>query len=101
MAAALGEAWATAPENGAGLALAQTQPSSPPAVAPAGTESSTQTVSVGEPAAAMVITSVALPVPPALVALIVTLVVAAAVGVPLIKPVVALKLSPAGRPVAP
>ena len=47
-----------------------------------------------------VITKVALPVPPALLALIVTLLVPVTVGVPLIRPVLALKLSPAGRPVA-
>jgi hypothetical protein len=40
------------------------------------------------------------PVPPAFVALKVTLVVAAAVGVPEISPVVVLMVSPAGNPVA-
>ena len=40
------------------------------------------------------------PVPPALVALKLTLEVPVAVGVPLIKPVVVLITSPAGRPVA-
>ena len=44
--------------------------------------------------------SVALPVPPALVALIVTLYVPAVVGVPEIKPVLVLTLRPAGNPVA-
>ena len=44
---------------------------------------------------------VALPVPPALVALMVTLLVPAAVGVPVIAPVPVLMLKPAGRPVAP
>ena len=39
-------------------------------------------------------------VPPALVALIVMLVVAAPVGVPLMTPVVALMLSPGGKPLA-
>jgi len=44
--------------------------------------------------------SVAEPVPPALVALIVMLVLAAAVGVPVISPVDVLTLKPAGSPVA-
>jgi len=44
--------------------------------------------------------SVALPVPPALVALIVTVYVPAVVGVPEIKPVEVLTDSPDGRPVA-
>ena len=48
-----------------------------------------------------VITSVAVPVPPALLALIVTLVVPVALGVPLITPVLVLTLNPAGNPVAP
>ena len=48
----------------------------------------------------IVITSVAEPVPPALVALMVTLVVPAAVGVPEITPF-ASTLSPFGRGVAP
>ena len=47
-----------------------------------------------------VITNVALPVPPALLALMVTLLVPVTVGVPLTRPVLALKLSPAGRPLA-
>ena len=47
-----------------------------------------------------VMPSVALPVPPALVALIVTLYVPAVVGVPEIKPVVVFTLKPAGRPLA-
>ena len=47
-----------------------------------------------------VIFNVAEPVPPALVALIVTLDVPAAVGVPVIAPVEVLTLKPAGRPVA-
>ena len=44
--------------------------------------------------------SVAVPVPPLLVALSVTLVVPAAVGVPEITPVVVLTERPAGNPVA-
>ena len=44
--------------------------------------------------------SVALPVPPALVALIVTLYVPAVVGVPEIKPVLVFTLRPAGNPLA-
>jgi hypothetical protein len=44
--------------------------------------------------------SVALPVPPALVALIVTLYVPVVVGVPEITPVVVFTLRPAGSPVA-
>jgi hypothetical protein len=44
--------------------------------------------------------NVALPVPPALVALIVTLYVPAVVGVPEITPVVVFTLRPAGSPVA-
>jgi hypothetical protein len=44
--------------------------------------------------------SVALPVPPALVVLIVTLYVPAVVGVPEIKPVLVFTLRPAGNPVA-
>ena len=43
----------------------------------------------------------ALPVPPAFVALMVTVVVLATVGVPEIRPVVVLTTSPDGRPVAP
>ena len=42
---------------------------------------------------------VLVPVPPALVALKLTLEVAAAVGMPEIKPVAVLIVSPAGRPV--
>ena len=45
--------------------------------------------------------SVALPVPPALVALIVTVYVPAIVGVPEIKPVLVFTLKPGGKPVAP
>ena len=45
--------------------------------------------------------SVALPVPPALVALIVTLYVPAVVGVPEINPVAVFTFKPAGNPVAP
>jgi hypothetical protein len=56
-------------------------------------------VIVGIPAQ-IVITSVALPVPPALVALMVTLYVPAVVGVPEIKPVPVFTLKPAGKPVA-
>ena len=48
----------------------------------------------------MVRVNVALPVPPALVALMVTLYVPAVVGVPEIKPVVVFTLKPAGRPLA-
>ena len=44
--------------------------------------------------------SVALPVPPALVALIVTLYVPAVVGVPEIKPVLVFTLKPVGNPIA-
>lgn len=43
---------------------------------------------------------VAVPVPPPLVAPIVTLEVATAVGVPVMSPVAVAMLSPAGRPVA-
>ena len=49
----------------------------------------------------MVRVSVALPVPPALVALMVTLYVPAVVGVPEISPVLVLTVKPAGSPVAP
>ena len=49
---------------------------------------------------AIVIVSVADPVPPAFVALIVTLVVPPAVGAPVIAPVLVLTDSPAGRGVA-
>ena len=52
-------------------------------------------------AAAMERVKVALPVPPMLTALSVTVEVAAAVGVPEISPVVLLTVSPAGNPVAP
>ena len=45
--------------------------------------------------------SVAEPAPPALVALIVTVEVPAAVGVPVIAPVYVFTLSPEGSPVAP
>ena len=48
----------------------------------------------------MVKVSVALPVPPALVALIVTVYVPAVVGVPEINPVLVFTLRPAGNPVA-
>ena len=51
-------------------------------------------------ASAIKMVNVALPVPPVLVALKVTEALPAAVGVPLIKPVVVLIESPAGRPVA-
>jgi len=44
--------------------------------------------------------NVALPVPPALVALIVTLYVPAVVGVPEINPVLVFTVKPAGSPVA-
>ena len=47
------------------------------------------------------IVSVAEPVPPALVALIVTLVLPELVGVPEINPVLVLMLNPLGSPVAP
>jgi hypothetical protein len=49
----------------------------------------------------MVKVNVALPVPPALVALIVTLYVPAVVGVPEITPVLVFTLKPAGSPLAP
>ena len=45
--------------------------------------------------------SVALPVPPALVALRVTVYVPAVVGVPEINPVLVFTLKPVGRPIAP
>ena len=45
--------------------------------------------------------SVALPVPPEFVAVMVTEELPAVVGVPEIRPVVEFTLSPAGRPVAP
>ena len=48
----------------------------------------------------MVKVSVALPVPPELVALMVTLYVPAVVGVPEINPVLVFTLKPAGSPVA-
>ena len=64
----------------------------PPAVSP---------LVINGAVAAIVMTSVALPVPAALVALIVTFVVAAAAGVPLIKPVDGEIASPPGSPVAP
>jgi hypothetical protein len=48
----------------------------------------------------IVMTSVALPVPPALVALIVTLDVPVVVGVPEINPVLVFTDKPAGSPVA-
>ena len=48
-----------------------------------------------------VITKVAVPVPPALLALTVRLVVPVALGVPLITPVLVFTLNPAGSPVAP
>ena len=50
---------------------------------------------------ATVTVNVALPVPPALVAVMVALVVPVAVGVPLIKPVPVSTLRPAGNPLAP
>ena len=50
--------------------------------------------------AATVIVRVLVPEPPALVALRVTAEVAAAVGVPEIRPLVAFTIRPAGRPVA-
>ena len=53
------------------------------------------------PAGFIVRTKVALPVPPALVAEIVTLLVPAALGVPMIAPVELLTLKPAGKPLAP
>jgi hypothetical protein len=49
----------------------------------------------------MVKVNVALPVPPALVALIVTLYVPAVVGAPEITPVLVFTLKPAGSPLAP
>ena len=53
------------------------------------------------PVAATDTVSVADPVPPALVAEIVTVLTATAVGVPLIRPVAVLMARPAGSPVAP
>ena len=47
-----------------------------------------------------VITKVAEPVPPALVALMLTLVVPVALGVPVMAPLLVLTLRPAGNPVA-
>ncbi len=55
----------------------------------------------GMGAAAMVNVRLALPVPPLLVALSVTVDVPAAVGVPEINPVVLFNDNPAGNPVAP
>src|SRR5271155_1888258 len=52
------------------------------------------------PVGAIVSAKVAEPVPLALVALMVTLLVPATVGVPVIAPVAVLTLSPAGSPVA-
>ena len=52
-------------------------------------------------AALTVRVKVALPVPPALVALMVTLLVPATDGVPVMAPVPVLMLKPAGKPVAP
>ncbi len=52
-------------------------------------------------AGAIVIVSVADPVPPPFVAVIVTVALPAAVGVPVICPVVGSIAKPAGRPVAP
>ena len=52
------------------------------------------------PAAATVMDSVALPVPVILVAMMVTLVIPAAVGVPEITPVAVFTVRPVGRPVA-
>ena len=54
----------------------------------------------GTPAAATVMVSVAVPVPEAFVALSVTTETPATVGVPLIAPVVVLRVRPSGRPVA-
>jgi hypothetical protein len=48
----------------------------------------------------IVMTSVALPVPPALVALMVTLYVPAVVGVPEMAPVLVFTVKPEGSPVA-
>jgi hypothetical protein len=50
--------------------------------------------------ALIVMLKVLVPVPPALIAFKVTLVVAAVVGVPEMRPVVVLMVSPAGSPVA-
>jgi hypothetical protein len=57
-------------------------------------------LAVVDPEDAMVRANVAEPVPAALVALIVTLKLPAAVGVPEMTPVVVLTDSPAGKPVA-
>ena len=51
-------------------------------------------------AGVIVSTKVAVPVPPALLALMVTLVVPTEVGVPDMRPLAALTLKPAGRPTA-
>ncbi len=50
--------------------------------------------------AVMLITKVAVPVPPALLALTVTLVEPRAVGVPEMTPVVVFRVRPAGNPLA-
>jgi hypothetical protein len=49
----------------------------------------------------IVITSVDVPVPPELVALMVTVYVPAVVGVPEINPVAVLTVKPGGKPLAP
>jgi hypothetical protein len=57
-------------------------------------------LAVVEPEAAMLRANVAEPVPAALVALMVTLKLPAAVGLPEMRPVVVFTESPAGKPVA-
>jgi hypothetical protein len=72
---------------------------SPPVVSDA--KSSLNKFVVPPPLGLTVITSIAVPVPELLVAEIDTFEVPATVGVPVIAPVLVLRLSPAGKPVAP
>ena len=67
---------------------------------PTSAEAGERLVKLGTPTP-MVSVKVALPVPPLLVALRVTVEVAAAVGVPEINPVVLLRVKHAGNPAAP
>ena len=60
----------------------------------------TKLVITGTGGTLTVSTSVAVPVPPALAALMVTLVVPAAAGVPDMRPLAVFTLKPAGRPAA-